>query len=98
MVSAGRVRVNAGRVTKPATTIKIGDGLTFAQGDAVRIIEITALGIRRGPAAEAQELYDDHTPKPDLENFSAKPLSERTGSRPTKKDRRALDAIRRPPP
>ncbi len=95
MVSLGRVRVNAQRVTKPATAIKIGDGLTFPQGDEVRIIEIVALGVRRGPASEAQALYSDLAPKPDPSETGPKPYIERGGARPTKKDRRAMDAIRR---
>ena len=95
MVSLGQVRVNSARVTKPATAVKVGDGLTFAQGDAVRIIEILALGARRGPATEAQALYLDLAPKPDPADIGAKPYAERGGARPTKKDRRAMDAIRR---
>ncbi len=95
MVSLGRVRVNSGRVTKPATAVKIGDGLTFPQGDAVRIIEIKALGERRGPAPEAQALYLDLAPEPDPLETTTKPFAERGGARPTKKDRRAMDAVRR---
>ncbi len=95
MVSLGRVRVNAVRVTKPATAIKTGDGLTFPQGDTVRIIEIKALGERRGPAPEAQALYADLAPKPDPSETAAKPFVERGGARPTKKDRRVMDAVRR---
>jgi len=94
-VSLGRVRVNATRVTKPATAVKIGDGLTFPQGDEVRIIEIAALGSRRGPAPEAQALYADLAPKPDPAETPQKPFAERGGARPTKKDRRAMDAVRR---
>ena len=95
MVSLGRVRVNSTRVTKPATAVKIGDGLTFPQGDDVRIVEIKTLGDRRGPAAEAQLLYTDLAPKPDPGETTAKPYVERGGARPTKKDRRDMDAIRR---
>jgi len=90
VVSAGHVRVNTERVKKPATNIKAGDGLSFMQGRTLRIVRITALGDRRGPASEAQTLYKDLTPAPE-----ARPAPiERVGIRPTKKDRRALDAIR----
>ena len=58
-VSAGMVRVNATRVTKPATSIRPGDGLSFAQGGRVRVIRVRALGTRRGPAPEARMLYLD---------------------------------------
>ncbi len=90
VVSAGHVRVNTERVKKPSTNIKAGDGLSFMQGRTLRIVRITALGDRRGPASEAQTLYTDLTPAPEAR---ASPV-ERVGIRPTKKDRRALDAIR----
>jgi ribosome-associated heat shock protein Hsp15 len=82
--------VNATRVTKPASAVGPGDVLTFAQGHRIRVIRIIALATRRGPAPEAQSLYEDLTPKPD----AAEPEPTRTGPRPTKKDRRAIDAIR----
>jgi len=61
-VAAGLVRVNAVRVTKPATLIRVGDGLTFPQGATIRVLRVTALGSRRGPAAEARLLYEDLAP------------------------------------
>jgi len=84
------VRVNANRVTKPATAVGPGDVLTFAQGPRIRVIRIVALADRRGPAPEAQGLYDDLTPPDD----PAAPENGRVGPRPTKRDRRALDALR----
>jgi ribosome-associated heat shock protein Hsp15 len=82
IVAEGRVRVNAERVTKPACAVAVGDTLTFPQGRAVRVVRIAALGSRRGPAAEAQALYEDLAPP--------EPPAPRTGPRPTKKDRRKL--------
>lgn len=90
VVSAGHVRVNAERVKKPSANIKAGDGLSFMQGRTLRIVRVTALGDRRGPATEAQALYEDLTPEPEA---TAAPI-ERIGIRPTKKDRRALDSLR----
>jgi ribosome-associated heat shock protein Hsp15 len=63
--------------------------LTFAQAERIRVIRVVALTTRRGPAPEAQALYDDLTPPEDTA-----PDTARTGPRPTKKDRRALDALR----
>lgn len=88
-VSSGHVRINGVRAQKPAQTITPGDVLTFAQASRVRVVQIDAVGTRRGPAGEAQELYTDLTP-PDTRPVQA----ERVGERPTKKDRRALDALR----
>ena len=59
LVAAGGVRVNAVRVTKPATPLRVGDGLSFAQGPRIRVLRVRALGVRRGPADEARGLYDD---------------------------------------
>ena len=90
MVADGQVRVNAQRIVKPAAAIRPGDVLTFAQGARVRVVRVTALAQRRGPASEAQGLYEDLTPPPD----AAAPDPARSGPRPTKRDRRALDALR----
>jgi ribosome-associated heat shock protein Hsp15 len=59
MVASGQVRVNATRVVKPATPLRVGDGLTFAEGAVIRVVRVRALGARRGPAPEARLLYDD---------------------------------------
>jgi ribosome-associated heat shock protein Hsp15 len=59
LVAEGAVRVNAERVLKPATLLRIGDGVTFAQGRTIRVLRVRALGLRRGPAPEARELYED---------------------------------------
>ena len=59
LIADGAVRVNAVRVTKPATSVRVGDGLSFALADRVRAVRIRALGVRRGPATEARTLYAD---------------------------------------
>jgi ribosome-associated heat shock protein Hsp15 len=88
-VSGGHVRVNGTRVEKPAHAVAIGDVLTFAQGRQIRVVRVQDLGQRRGPASEAAGLFADLTPAADLAS-----ASERVGARPTKKDRRALEAFR----
>jgi len=95
-VAAGDVRVNGARVTKRATTVNCGDVLTFAIGDRVRIIEVVAMGTRRGPAPEAQALYNDMSPEPGPRETPVpeNPRFEGKG-RPTKRDRRQGDLSRR---
>jgi ribosome-associated heat shock protein Hsp15 len=93
IVAGGQVRVNGLRVTKPAHPVVCGDVLTFAQGRRICVVRVAALGSRRGPAPEAQALFDDLTPVP--EPGAPGNSGERVGERPTKKDRRALDALRR---
>jgi len=61
-IEAGSVRVNGTRVTRPGRDVGEGDTLTFPQGGRIRVVRITALGIRRGPATEAQSLYLDLEP------------------------------------
>jgi len=58
---AGRrkVRINRTLVTKPHYRVRPGDVLTFPQGEDIRVIRILALGDRRGPAPEAQTLYEE---------------------------------------
>lgn len=58
-VTAGHVRVNGTRVSKPAQPVGPQDVLTFVQGAQVRVVRIRDAGTRRGPASEAQALYDD---------------------------------------
>ncbi len=84
------MRVNGTRAAKPAAAVGPGDVLTFAQGNAVRVVRIAGIASRRGPAAEAQALYDDLAP-PDP---GAAATAGRVGPRPTKKARRNLDDLR----
>lgn len=94
-VAAGDVRVNGERVTKRSTTVGAGDVLTFAQGRLVRVIEVVAIGTRRGPAPEAQTLYTDMTPPaaPAEDAVPQNPKYEGRG-RPTKRMRRQGDLSR----
>ncbi len=90
-VSGGHVRVNGARVIKPAHAVGPGDVLTFAQGRAIRVVEVVALGTRRGPASEAATLFHDRSPPRD--DTPPAPRYEGKG-RPTKRDRRNLDLNR----
>jgi ribosome-associated heat shock protein Hsp15 len=88
-VSEGHVRVNSERVTKPARAVGAGDVLTFAQGSTIRVVRILAIGTRRGPAPEAEALYEDLTPeKPQFES-PENPRFDGKG-RPGKAERRNM--------
>ncbi|ATI41331.1 RNA-binding protein S4 [Pacificitalea manganoxidans] len=95
IVSGGKVRVNGTPVSKPARTVGPGDTLTFAQGDDIRVIRILAPGERRGPAPEAQALYEDlDPPQPrSRERPPDNPAYDGKG-RPDKRARRNLDLMR----
>lgn len=92
VVSAGHLRINGNHASKPSANIAAGDVLTFPQANRVRVVKIAALGERRGPAPEAQTLYEDLSPPED--KGPKNPAFEGSG-RPTKKDRRNLDLLRR---
>ncbi|MFT6675965.1 MAG: ribosome-associated heat shock protein Hsp15 [Sulfitobacter sp.] len=91
-VQEGGIRINGETSKKPASSVSPGDVLTFAQGDHIRVIQIDALGTRRGPAPEAQELYTDLSPPEprSRDKPPENPAFEGKG-RPTKRDRRQLD-------
>ena len=59
LVGKGRVRINQTIVTKAHHRIRPGDVLTFPQGATVRVVRVVDLGSRRGPAREAQSLYEE---------------------------------------
>lgn len=96
VVSGGKVRVNSQRVTKPATLVRLGDGLTFTQGRQIRIVTIRAFAMRRGPASEAQALYQDlDTGAREKTKENPPAAADRGTGRPTKKQRRAIAALKR---
>lgn len=58
-VLAGHIRIGGQRVTKPAHAVHVGDVLTLPFARTVRVVELTSLPHRRGPAAEASACYRD---------------------------------------
>lgn len=102
LVQGRKVRLNSVVIAKPSVSVKAGDVLTFPQGKDIRVIKIINIGSRRGPAPEAQGLYEDLAPKEDKPAANKetailnKPGFEREkgAGRPTKADRRALEKLR----
>jgi ribosome-associated heat shock protein Hsp15 len=82
------VRIEGEICAKPHRAVGPGDTLTFPQGRRVRVVRIEAVGQRRGPAPEAQALYEDLSPEA--------PPRPVPGPRPTGRDRRAIDRLGRP--
>ena len=58
-IEGAGVRINGVKTRKPGHVLRAGDVLTFRQAQTIRVIRVLALGVRRGPATEAQELYVD---------------------------------------
>ena len=99
-IADGNVRVTRNgdtfRVEKPSFAAAPGDILAFSRADHLRILVIDALASRRGPAVEAQTLYTDQSPPRAAKSKPpAAPFHRDKGlGRPTKKDRRALEALK----
>jgi ribosome-associated heat shock protein Hsp15 len=54
----GHIRLNGRRIEKASAEVRIGDVLTVPRGRDVVVLRVKDCGIRRGPASEAQALYE----------------------------------------
>jgi ribosome-associated heat shock protein Hsp15 len=57
LADTGHIRLNGRRVDRTHQKVAPGDLLTLPHGQGVRVIEVLALPVRRGPAPEAQSCY-----------------------------------------
>jgi ribosome-associated heat shock protein Hsp15 len=102
-LAGGRLRLSGKVVNKAHQLIRSGDVLTFPQGPFIRVVKVLYLSERRGPAPEAQLLYEDLEPIEEqrqsktetLELDSASSRRDPGEGRPTKEDRRAIDRLMR---
>ncbi|WP_420415648.1 RNA-binding S4 domain-containing protein [Roseibium sp.] len=98
LAAGGHVRINKDKISSASKTVKADDVLTIVLDRRVLVLKVVALGTRRGPYAEAKLLYEDLSPPPPPkpEAPSPPPGQREPGSgRPTKRDRRKMDAFRR---
>lgn len=99
-VSGGKVHVNEARV-KPARELHVGDTVDITIGGLRRTVVVQALAEKRGPASAAQALYEETSESIErrelhvAERKLTRPLGADLGARPTKLDRRRLEALRR---
>jgi ribosome-associated heat shock protein Hsp15 len=98
-VSGGRVHLNDERV-KPSHGVKPGDNVTLTRSAVVFECVVAAVPLRRGPASEAAQCYEE-TPasKARREDSAAcmkvaASLTPRPDDRPDKHDRRLLRQLR----
>ena len=99
-IKGGRVEVNGERA-KPSKDVRPGDRVELSSGPLRRTVLVRATSVRRGPASEAALLYEE-TPESvaarerlAAERRLAGATGARGGPRPTKRDRRRIDAARR---
>ena len=100
-VTAGKIRVNKARAEKPSHLVKPGDVVISSAQREVRIFRVVAPGIRRGPASEAQKLYEELTVRrppeagdPSASTASRNGAREPGAGRPTKLERRQTDRLK----
>jgi ribosome-associated heat shock protein Hsp15 len=100
-VLGGHVHLNGARV-KPAKDVRAGDTVEIRIGTTEWTVVVAALADKRGPAKTAQALYDETAESRSAREHQAlqrklapPPLGADLAGRPTKQDRRRLDALRR---
>jgi len=92
----GKVRVNRG-AAKASTPVKIGDRVeAFVERE--RVLEVVTVIEKRVGAAIAAKSFIDHSPPPPVvRREGPHPFRRPQGAgRPTKRERRVLDRLRRP--
>jgi ribosome-associated heat shock protein Hsp15 len=95
-IDKGRIQVN-GQVAKASRELRGGDQVCVRQGPIERTVVVLALSTVRGPAPQAQQLYEE-TPESisarlaaaEQRRTAAEPASAIEHGRPTKRDRRQL--------
>jgi ribosome-associated heat shock protein Hsp15 len=93
---AGHVKVNRAGA-KPATLVKPGDTVEAHLNGLEHVVEVTSIIEKRVGAAVATACYVDHSPPPPPRDAELAAFArERGAGRPTKRDRRQLDRVRRP--
>ncbi|MGE0055021.1 MAG: RNA-binding S4 domain-containing protein [Hyphomicrobium sp.] len=118
LIERGKVRINRVRIDKPSQQVKPGDVITISLGPRIRVLQVSALSDRRGPASEAVQLYVELTPDAGTPTRSGTAAESRGGAeraqtsapeptsapiavrphgagRPTKRDRRAIDRLKK---
>lgn len=99
-VLGGRVKLNGARA-KPAKEVRLDDTIEATTGMVQRTVVVTGISEKRGPASVAATLYAEtqesvaKREQQAAERRLARPLGADLGARPTKLDRRRLDALRR---
>jgi ribosome-associated heat shock protein Hsp15 len=59
LIEAGHVRLDGTRVAKTAEEVRIGSVIALPLRGQVRVLRVTSLPTRRGPASEARLAYEE---------------------------------------
>ena len=103
-IDKGRVTVN-GAGAKPGREVRVGDRIDMRSGPVLRSVDVRALSGVRGPATAATLLYEETAASVALRLAAAEsrrlapePADSIAQGRPSKRDRRELDAWRQTAP
>ena len=98
-ISKNRVTIN-GQVAKASREVHCGDSVSFRQGVIPRTVVVRGISGARGPAAMAQQLYEE-TPESisarvqtaEQRRLAPEPAHTLTDGRPTKRNRRDIERV-----
>jgi ribosome-associated heat shock protein Hsp15 len=99
-IESGKVEVNGERA-KRAKQLQVGDSVRIRLGPYHHLITVQVLSERRGPASVARTLYEENAEGRkarealQLQVKAAQSASGYNPGRPTKKDRRDIEKLRR---
>jgi ribosome-associated heat shock protein Hsp15 len=94
-IRGGLVKVNGQRV-KPSAPLKENDVVEFTRGDWERRVVVVVLPESQLSKEIGKTAYIDQSPPPPKREPSLRPLFRDPGAgRPTKKERRAIDRLKR---
>jgi len=98
IIESGAIRINSDKTDKSDHKVGAGDVLTMSLHGRIVVWRILDPGMRRGPASEAQGLYENLSPpmppKAERSPYEAAIAERAPGAgRPTKKERRDTDRL-----
>jgi ribosome-associated heat shock protein Hsp15 len=99
-IDAGRIEVNGERA-KRSRLVQRGDRIRIRSGPYEHIVEVRGVSDRRGPAPAAQALYEEDAGSVKAREamvIHVRAMNAGTGyesGRPTKKDRRDIERLKR---
>jgi ribosome-associated heat shock protein Hsp15 len=93
-VEAGHVTVNGNKIRRSSAEIYPGDRVEVTTRERDLVLVVKAPGERRGPFAEACQLYEDRSPPPVKRTRFEQAQREAGSGRPEKKERREIDRLK----